>query len=368
MTKNRVIIWGVGNLGRTAIMMIQASKTLELVGAIDLDPKKIGKDAGKIFGLPKTGVIVSSDVDAILALDAEVVLLYIMPLWDKGDRTPTGRGPTAEVICKALRAKKNVVTSLDTYCWEETAPKLYEKVNNCALENGVTIVQQGIYPGLFNPYLPVVMASLSGKLEKIVVTLMEDDTVNSAPWARTLSFGKTVEEINSLCAPLPPADVILGGFFSMYGGTTRIMAKYSGLEYDKYIYTHEMVTAKEDFDTFAYGKIKKGTVSAHILKMSCIKNGEEVTGFYVFHMVRPDMHPQLPQETSVEIFGIPHMKFTEEGMVPHVNPQEYATTSNEYLNQFCSSAAPSVNLIPQTVEAKPGFLDALELRVTVPVK
>ena len=47
MKKYKVIVWGLGSVGRYAVKMIQSKKSLELVGAVDVDPKKVGKTRGK---------------------------------------------------------------------------------------------------------------------------------------------------------------------------------------------------------------------------------------------------------------------------------------------------------------------------------
>ena len=67
MKKYKVIVWGLGSVGRYAVIMIQSKKSLELVCGIDVDPKKVGKDAGEIFGFDKANVIVSDDIDEVLA-------------------------------------------------------------------------------------------------------------------------------------------------------------------------------------------------------------------------------------------------------------------------------------------------------------
>ena len=146
MKKYRVIIWGMGSVGRYAVKMIQGKKFLDLVGAIDTDPMKTGRDAGELFGFSSTGVIISDDIDQVLELEADVVLLYLPTIYEKGNMRPSGYRPMAENICRALKAKKNVLTPLPTYHLHKTAPAIYEMINQCAIENGVTFVQQGIFP------------------------------------------------------------------------------------------------------------------------------------------------------------------------------------------------------------------------------
>jgi len=346
MKKYRVIIWGMGSVGRYAVKMISQKKTLELVGAIDLDPAKIGKDAGEVFGFPKTGVIISNDIDAVLSMDADVVLLYVPDMRDKGDNRPTGFTGGAECICRALRAKKNVLTTLALYHLHKTAPKLYEMINTCALENGVTYVQQGIFPGLYNPYLPVVISSMAGRVDRVILTGGEDDSYNMSPWVQMFGYGKDPQTFDRQALK----DMIT----SYYGPATLVIADHLGLEYDDYVEDHEVFTAAVEMNARSIGKVLPGTISAHRFTMRCMKDGQEVTGFHFVHKVCHKIQPEPPIEDKILIEGEPNISVTLKGMLSPVEP-------------FASSAAPSVNLIPQCVEARPGFVDALDLPVSKPV-
>ena len=69
MRTYKVIIWGLGNVGRSAVRMISERRnTLKLVAAVDVDPRKVGRDAGEVFGFEPVGVEVTSDIDAALAM------------------------------------------------------------------------------------------------------------------------------------------------------------------------------------------------------------------------------------------------------------------------------------------------------------
>jgi len=84
MNKYKVIIWGLGNVGRSAIRMIAERRdTLELVAVVDVDPKKIGKDAGEVFDFPPVGVNVTSDIDGALKMEADVVMDFCPTEMDK---------------------------------------------------------------------------------------------------------------------------------------------------------------------------------------------------------------------------------------------------------------------------------------------
>jgi 2,4-diaminopentanoate dehydrogenase len=346
MKKYRVIIWGLGSVGRYAVKMIQQKKSLELVGAIDVDPAKVGKDAGEVFGFPKTGVTISDNTDAILNMDADVVLFYLPDMRDKGDNRPTGFTRGAENICRALRARKNVLTTLAIYHVHKTAPKLYNMINTCALENGVTYVQQGIFPGLYNPYLPVVLSSMAGRVDSVIVTGGEDDSYNFSPWVQMFGYGKDLAAFDSGALK----DMIT----SYYGPTTMEIADRVGLEYDEYVEDHEIFSAEVELNPRSIGKVMPGTISAHAFTMRCMKDGKEVTGFHFTHKVCHKIQPHPPIEDKIIIEGEPNMSISIKGMLSPVEP-------------FATSAAPSVNLIPQCVEARPGFVDALDLPASKPV-
>ena len=77
MKKYKVIVWGLGSVGRYAVKMILGKKSLQLVGAIDVDPAKVGHDAGELFGFKHAGVEVIDNIDSCLAQEADVVLVYL---------------------------------------------------------------------------------------------------------------------------------------------------------------------------------------------------------------------------------------------------------------------------------------------------
>ena len=80
----KVIIWGLGSVGKSALEIINARKSLQLVGAFDVNPAKVGKDAGEVFGLETAGVIVSDNEEEVLNIEADMVLYYPPTKWDPG--------------------------------------------------------------------------------------------------------------------------------------------------------------------------------------------------------------------------------------------------------------------------------------------
>ncbi|MDF2611838.1 MAG: hypothetical protein K0R92_3312 [Lachnospiraceae bacterium] len=343
MKKYKVIIWGLGNVGRAAVRMIMEKESLELVGAVDLDPNKVGKDAGEIFGFRKAGVIVSNEVDKVFAMDADVILDYTPLIRDeKGGFTPS-----AVDICKALKAKKNVITTIPIYYSNVTTPDLYKMIDDCAKENGVTYLPSGLLPGAYASYIPMVISGIMGRVDKIVVESGEDDQHNNSSWVKVFGYGVDPE--------LFPCERLKAGIVSYYVSGVYEMGDRLGIKFDDFKNTHEVFTAPKDLQPI-FGTVKKGTICGHRFTMSGFVNGEEKVTLRYVHKICDDVVAEPPVNDRIHIEGLPgNIEVELKGMMPL--DESYVT-----------SAAPTVNIIPTVVEAKPGFRQAMDLPVVVPIR
>ncbi len=186
--KIRVIQWGIGAAGGNAVRMMSQKQNLEVVGGIDMHPKKVGRDLGDIIGIDqKLGVIASDNADEVLKTDADVVLI-----------TTTGNlDAYVEQFSKALRAKKNVITSVGFFYPWRTHPEKSKQIDQLAKENNVSFLCSGIFPGLFS-YLPPIFTGSSARVDRVTAVYCDDLT----PWPRAdslkvlLQIGVTPDEFD----------------------------------------------------------------------------------------------------------------------------------------------------------------------------
>src|SRR5690242_18449684 len=77
MPNIRVMHFGLGPIGAAIVKQIAARPGFKIVGGIDIDPAKAGRDLGDVVGLPKRlGVKVSSDASkALKSAKPDVVVL-----------------------------------------------------------------------------------------------------------------------------------------------------------------------------------------------------------------------------------------------------------------------------------------------------
>src|SRR6266480_1390173 len=112
MSRYRVIQWATGNTGLRALREVIRNPDLDLAGVLVYDEAKAGVDAGKLCDEAPTGVVATTDRDAVLRLGADCCVY--MP-------RATGRGQTraglseddlvADVVA-LLEAGTNIVTTV----------------------------------------------------------------------------------------------------------------------------------------------------------------------------------------------------------------------------------------------------------------
>ncbi|MDV3429673.1 MAG: hypothetical protein LIR50_22195 [Bacillota bacterium] len=343
MRKYKVIIWGLGNVGRAAVRMCMEKESLELVGVLDVDPKKIGRDAGEIFDFGSAGVLVSDNMDKVFSMDADVILDYTPLVRDeKGGFTPS-----AESIVKALGYKKNVITSIPIYYSQVTTPELFKMIDDAAKENGVTYLPSGLLPGAYASYIPMVLSGIMGKTDKIVVESGEDDQHNFSSWVKVFGYGVNPK--------LFPNERLKAGIVSYYSSGVYEMGDVLGFKFTEFRASHEVFTAPVDLHPI-FGEVKTGTICGHRFTMTGLVDGEEKVTLRYVHKICDDVVKEPAISDKIHIEGCPSTLDIEiKGMMPL--DESYVT-----------SAAPTVNIIPSVVNAEPGFKQALELPVVKPIK
>ena len=92
-----VVQWTTGNVGRRALRAILRHPALDLVGVFAHSPEKVGVDAADLCGhTPATGVLATTDVDALLALKPDACSYN--PLW-----------PDVDLLCRAVGVRRQRV-------------------------------------------------------------------------------------------------------------------------------------------------------------------------------------------------------------------------------------------------------------------
>ncbi|HZQ08986.1 MAG TPA: dihydrodipicolinate reductase [Anaerolineae bacterium] len=187
-----VILYGLGPIGAACARLLATRPEYEFVGAIDVDPNKVGKDIADVIGLPeKTGVKVSDKTGRVLGKDAKLVVHATGSYFLKVK-------PQLEQIVKA---GKNIVSTCEELAnpWAQH-PEAAEELNELAKKYRVTVVGTGINPGYAMDTLPVALTALCAEVKRIRVRRVVDASKRRVQLQRKIGTGLTGEAFREAVA------------------------------------------------------------------------------------------------------------------------------------------------------------------------
>ena len=338
----RVIQWATGNLGRAAIEGIVSHPELELVGCWVHAAEKAGRDAGEIAGIESVGVRATSDIDALLATEADCVLYS--PLLAK-----------PRDVMRILESGKNVVTPLGWFFPDRASASVAELEAACR-RGGVTLHGTGIHPGGITERFPLMISALSRNIRHVRAEEFSDIRSYAAVNVvrDVMLFGKPPE-----VAAKSPMLRILGGGFEQ---SIRMVASALGFDLDPETRTHhEMAVATAPIES-PVGTLAPGTVAAQRFSWQGTVRGEPVVTAAVNwlmgeeHLDPPWSFGPERERFEIEISGDPPAKVTFHGL--HPTDLRAAQKRNPGI---VATAIHCVSAIPFVCRAEPGILTYLDL-------
>ena len=219
-------------------------------------------DAAEFVGLDSpTGVVASTDVDAVLA-DCDAVAYMA-----SGDIRPEEAVIDIE---RCLRAGAHVVTPslYSLYDPRSAPPEWVERLTAAAEEGGATLLVSGVDPGWGNDALAVMAAGLCTRIRSIHCQEIFDYSTYDQPYAVKVScgFGGSMDEVPMMLLPSIPTMV--------WGGNIRLIGRGLGMEIDEITEEVERRPLETSVDTIM-GPFEKGTQGAFWLKVIGKSKGRE---------------------------------------------------------------------------------------------
>ena len=342
----RVVAWSTGNVGRHAIAGIDARPDLELVGLWVSNPDKVGKDAGELAGLGRTlGVAATDDVDALLALEPDVVV-----------HTAMADHRLMEAIAdmeRILRAGVNVVSSGPVflqYPYGVVDDSMIEPIEAAAVAGGVSLFVNGVDPGFANDALPLVLSGVCERIEELRVAEVLNYATYNQPMVifDIMGFGRPIDDVPMILQP--------GVMTMAWGSVVRQLAAGLDVELDSLDEWYERLPATETFEVDS-GTIEKGTAAALHFELRGMRNGKAVIVLEHVTRLHDDLAPEWPQPAGhgcyrVTITGEPNYT---------LDLQLLGTDGDHNTAGLKATAMRLINAIPAVVEGAPGLLTALDL-------
>jgi 4-hydroxy-tetrahydrodipicolinate reductase len=191
----RVIQYGLGPIGSAVARHIVERSGLELVGGVDIDPEKVGRDVGDAIGLDQTlGFAVTNTLAASLehaAGAADVVMHTTSSYFDL----------FKDQIVEILDAGLDIVSTAEelSFPWLSHAEEASE-IDAAAKSAGKTVLGTGVNPGFLMDALPLFLTAICQQVDHIAVTRIIDASARRGPFQAKIGSGLSVEEFESKMA------------------------------------------------------------------------------------------------------------------------------------------------------------------------
>ncbi|HEX9760431.1 MAG TPA: hypothetical protein VGA40_05910 [Candidatus Acidoferrales bacterium] len=244
--KTRVVQYGVGPIGAAIVRLMREKQSLEIVGAIDKDPAKAGRDLGEVVGAPDApwGVTVSAEAGKVLGQKADVVVhctsSYLRDVMDQ--------------LLECIAAGACIVSTCEELAYPfRKSPELSAKLDDEAKEWGVSLVGTGVNPGFVMDKLLLTLSTVSQRVESARAVRIVDASKRRLPLQKKIGAGMTVEEFRQQVA---------AGVIKHHGlpESVAMVADGLGLELDDISETIEPVIAQEKVVT-QFLEVEKGQVA-----------------------------------------------------------------------------------------------------------
>ncbi|HTH27899.1 MAG TPA: hypothetical protein VL918_05470 [Sphingobium sp.] len=185
--KYRVIQWTTGTLGKIGIRHFVDNPVYDLVGVAAFSADKDGKDAGELAGVAPVGVNATTDLDALLAMDADCVFY-------------TPQQANVDEICRILRAGKNVASPTGYFYPTTTKAEDYAKIEAACQEGGTSYHGSGIHPGFVGDLIPLVLSRITSRVDKVQVYELVNfghSLAGAVKYMHSMGFGVTEAEFRA---------------------------------------------------------------------------------------------------------------------------------------------------------------------------
>ena len=187
MPNIRVMHFGLGPIGAAVVKQVAARPGFKIVGGIDIDPAKVGRDLGDVVDAGRRlGVKVSPDAKkALKSAKPDVVILCTSSSLKKVM-------PQIETI---LKAKVAIVSTTEELSYPGyTHVRLARQIHAWAKKAKVAVLGTGVNPGFAMDALPIALTAVCERVDRITVHRVQDARIRRLPFQQKIGAGLTTEQ------------------------------------------------------------------------------------------------------------------------------------------------------------------------------
>ena len=323
--KIRAVQYGVGPIGAAIVRLMRQKSSIEIIGAIDSDPSKAGRDLGDVVGGADApwGVPITGDAAVMLGESPDVVI----------HSTSTLLPGVMEQLMACLAAESCVVSTCEELAYPyRKYPELSAKLDAEAKTWGVALIGTGINPGFVMDKLLITLSAASQEIESARAVRIVDVSKRRLPLQKKVGAGISVEEFRAQVA---------GGEIKHHGlpESVAMVSDALGLAVDEISETIEPVVARQRAKT-PFLEVAAGQVAG----VHQIARGFAGAAEKIYMELQMFVGAAEPGDT-LQITGNPNLTLT----IPGGTHGDIAT------------AAVVVNCIPAILDAPAGLCTSRDL-------
>jgi 4-hydroxy-tetrahydrodipicolinate reductase len=183
----RVVIVGLGPIGASVARQVIARKGFTLVGAVDVDPAKVGRDAADVIGAEKPlRVTVTREIGpTIKSAKPDVAVLC----------TSSSLKSVVGQFEEVLKHRVPIVTTTEEAAYPSRANRrLAARLDVAARKAKVAVLGTGVNPGFTMDALPIALTAVCERVTSIEVLRVQDARVRRLPFQQKIGAGLTKEQ------------------------------------------------------------------------------------------------------------------------------------------------------------------------------
>jgi 2,4-diaminopentanoate dehydrogenase len=187
MPNIRVLHFGLGPIGAAVARQLASRPGFKIVGAVDVDPVKVGRDVGDVIELNRRiGVRVHDDAARALKAAKPQVVVHC-----------TGSSikhvlPDLEAI---LKAKAAIVSTTEELSYPGyTHIRQARQIHTLAKKAKVAVLGTGVNPGFAMDALPIALTAVCERIDRIHISRVQDARLRRLPFQQKIGAGLTTEQ------------------------------------------------------------------------------------------------------------------------------------------------------------------------------
>jgi hypothetical protein len=187
----RIVQMGLGPIGSAIARRVAHHNDFRLVGAIDTDVTKVGKDVGDVVGADPTNMQVAATVDVVEKVRPDVVV----------NATSSSISVIAPQISDVLDLGVSVISTCEELAYPIPSHReIARELDDKAIASSARVLGTGANPGFVMDFLPAMLSLASGRIQAVRVCRVVDTGKRRSQLRQKTGAGLSLAEFQSRVA------------------------------------------------------------------------------------------------------------------------------------------------------------------------